>query len=324
MDAKITKQRLSRLLSYDWIKIVALCVAAILVWSLVFTMTATKITASQQFTVFNYTYNGVFKDSFYSHYSKTFRDKTFSYEVLEINQQDLAASGAENAYTLLEGRLGTSEGDVMFIPHIDDPATKIEPTEEGGEVTYQYKHTEVFFNNWYYYVADVDEYLDSLRQYLSGYYENGDYANGVLNEQKVIQDFDARAKRNEDKRFRKAKDIESGRGAELDRIQKYADALETFENYLADGLIQFVPLEVKTKEGKILRSGNFAVNLCPDKEKTGNLKNLAYYNVDGDGVKESAENMCVMFFDLEDVENTFEYESLLYVNAVIESSRTDK
>lgn len=319
MDAKITKQRLSRLLSYDWIKIVALCLAAILVWSLVFTMTATKITASQQFTVFNYTYNGGFKDSFYSHYGKIFRDKTFSYEVIETNQQDLATSGEENAYTLLEARLGTSEGDVMFIPHIDDPATKIEPTEEGGEVTYQYKHTEVFFNGWYYYVADIDKYLASLQQYLNGYYENG-----VLNEQKVIQDFDARIKRNKDKRFRKAKDIESGRGAEIDRIQKYAAALAQFNGYLQSGLIELVNLEVKAKDGTVIRSGNYAVNLCPDKEKMGNLKNIAYYNVDGDGVKESAENMCVMFFDLKDVEDTFEYESLLYVNAVIESSRTDK
>ena len=325
MDAKITKKRLSRLLSYDWIKIVALCVAAILVWSLIFTMTATKITAAQQFTVFNYTYNGVFKTSFYSHYSNAFRDDTFSYEVLEINSQDLAASGEENAYTLLETRLSTGEGDVMFIPHIDDPNTKIEPTEEGGEVTYPYKHTETFFNVWYNYVADVDEYLDSLRQYLSDYYANGDYKNGALNEQKVIEDFDARVKRNKDKRFRKAKDLESGRGAELDRIQKYADALAQFEEYLEIGLIEFVPLEVKSKEGKVIRSGNFAVNLCPDKEKMGNLTDFAYYNVDidGDGVKESAENMCVMFFDLKDVEDTFEYESLLYITSVIENSRTD-
>ena len=319
MDAKITKQRLSRLLSYDWIKIVALCVAAILVWSLVFTMTATKITAAQQFTVFNYTYNGGLKDSFYSHYGKTFNDGVFSYEVLETNQQDLATSGEENAYTLLEARLGTGEGDVMFIPHIDEPDTKIEPTEEGGEVTYQYKYTETFFNGWYYYVADIDKYLASLQQYLDGYYENG-----VLNEQKVIQDFDARVKRNKDKRFRKAKDIESGRGAEIDRIQKYAAALAQFNGYLQSGLIELVNLEVKAKDGTVIRSGNFAVNLCPDKEKMGNLTNIAYYEINGDGKKESAENMCVMFFDLKDVADTFEYESLLYINAVIESSRTDK
>lgn len=318
MDAKITKKRLSRLLSYDWIKIVALCVVAILVWSLIFTMTATKITAAQQFTVFNYTYNGSFSDYFYTHYAKTFNDGTFSYEVLEANQQDLASSGEENASTLLEARLGTSEGDVMFIPHIDDPDTKIEPTEEGGEVTYQYKHTETFFNGWYYYVADVDEYLANLQTYLDGYYENG-----VLNEEKVIEDFDARVKRNKDKRFKKDAEIEQGRKDEIARIQKYAAALAQFNGYLQSGLIELVPLEVKSSDGTVIRSGNYAVNLCPDKETMGNLKNIAYYEIAADGTKESAENMCVMFFDMKDVEDTFEYESLLYVNAVIESSRTD-
>ena len=44
MDAKITKKRLNILLSYDWIKIILLAVAAILVWSLIFTMTATRVT----------------------------------------------------------------------------------------------------------------------------------------------------------------------------------------------------------------------------------------------------------------------------------------
>ena len=40
MDAKITKSRLGLLLSYDWIKIVGICVAVVLLWLLIFTMTA--------------------------------------------------------------------------------------------------------------------------------------------------------------------------------------------------------------------------------------------------------------------------------------------
>ena len=54
---KITKKRLNILLSYDWIKIILLAVAAILVWSLIFTMTATRVTPAQNFTIFNYTGN---------------------------------------------------------------------------------------------------------------------------------------------------------------------------------------------------------------------------------------------------------------------------
>ena len=323
MDAKITKQRLSRLLSYDWLKIVACCVAGILFWSFIFTLTATGITPAQQFIVINYTYNGGFSNAFYAHANKAFNDGVFSYEVLEFNpgdQIDLATNGEEVANTLLSTRLGTGEGDVIFVPHIDDPATKIEPTEEGGEVTYRYKHTESFLNGWYMHVANVDEYLANLESFLSQYYDS----NGNLNEQKVIKDFDARCKKNKDKRFRKQADKEKGRADEIARIQKYRTALTEFQDYLKSGLIELVPMQITGIGGTVINSGNYAVNLCPNKDTMGNLKDVAYYNISTeDGTKQSAENMCVMFFDLEDVEDSFEYESLLYINAVIKTARTD-
>ncbi len=319
MDAKITKQRLSRLLSYDWLKILACCLAGIFFWSLIFTMTATRITASQQFTVINYTYNGGLSNAFYSHARKAFDDGVFSYEVLENNQIDLASSGEENANTLLSARLGTGEGDVIFVPHVDDPATKIEPTVAGGEVTYQYKHTETFLNGWYMHVANVDEYLQNLETFLAQYYDGE-----VLNERKVIEDFDARCKKNKDKRFRKQADKEKGRTDEIARIKKYRSALTEFQGYIDTGLIELVPLEVTWLDGTVIYSGNYAVNLCPNKDTMSKLQDLVYYNITTeDGVKKSAENMCVMFFDLEDVEDTFEYESLLYINSVIQTARTD-
>ena len=42
MDAKITKERLGLLLSYDWIKIACICIAAVAAWLLLFTSTATR------------------------------------------------------------------------------------------------------------------------------------------------------------------------------------------------------------------------------------------------------------------------------------------
>ena len=54
MDAKITKKRLGHLLSYDWIKMILAVVLAIVVWSLVFTTSATRITNTQRFVVCNY------------------------------------------------------------------------------------------------------------------------------------------------------------------------------------------------------------------------------------------------------------------------------
>ncbi len=46
MDAKITKKRLGAMLSYDWLKIVGVAAAIIVVWMLIFQMTATRIMPS--------------------------------------------------------------------------------------------------------------------------------------------------------------------------------------------------------------------------------------------------------------------------------------
>jgi hypothetical protein len=313
MDAKITKKRLSRLLSYDWIKIVACAVAAIIVWSLIFTMTATRITPAQQFTVFNYYANSPLDNGFYNVYNKTFRDKKFSYEVIETNINDLTTGGKEYAGTLLEARLGTDEGDVMFIPNINDPSTKVEPTVEGGEATYT-TYMQSFFNGWFHYVANVDDYLNGMRTYLSAYYN----ADGTLNKEKVRAEFLARIKRNNDKRFKKDDKIEAGVLQEYERIEKYAAALKEFEGYLADGTVTLTHLQVKDSTGKVYREGNFAVNLCPEGGKTEKLKEQVYYYTE-DNAK-TAKNMHVMFFDLAGVEDSFEYESLIYVNEVIKAA----
>ena len=49
MDVKVTKKRFFNLVAYDWIKIVALSVAIVFVWILLFTTCATRATDGQQF-----------------------------------------------------------------------------------------------------------------------------------------------------------------------------------------------------------------------------------------------------------------------------------
>ena len=78
MDAKITKERLNRILSYDWLKIVGLAVVAIIVWTLVFTTSATRITPAQQFTVINYFGNvSTLHTTLSTDVNKAFQDGTF-------------------------------------------------------------------------------------------------------------------------------------------------------------------------------------------------------------------------------------------------------
>ena len=332
MDAKITKKRLSRLLSYDWIKIVAIAVAAVLVWMLIFTMTATKITPSQQFTVFNYYCNGALTDEFYDLYGDMLSGKKFSYEVIETNVNDLPTSGKEYAHTLLEARLATNEGDVMFVPAIDDTDAVKETNEETGETTY-YTYAESFFRRYFYNVYElygVDEetgelshgYFYDMEQFLSEYY--ADWKDeSTLDQDKVKSDFRARIKKNKDKRFKKSAEISQGEKDEIKRIESYRDALEQFYAYLDAGVIAFTELTVEN-EGEILRQGNFAINLCPDTDTMGGLSNYVYYTTtvtdeetDEEQPITTAKDMQVMFFDMPDLEESYQYENVLFLNELI-------
>jgi hypothetical protein len=202
MDAKITKKRLSALLSYDWLKIVGLCLALIIVWTLVFTVTATRMRPSQQFTVFNHQANLALDDAFYDHYSAISNDGVFSYEVIEQNVNDFA-SNREYARTLAEARLAVDEGDVMLVPGLFDPATAYKD-ENTGETAYHRTYVESFTYSFRANVWKVDDYLTGLEKYLNGFYDGG-WEEGTLNESKVNTAFRARAKANKDKRFKKAR-----------------------------------------------------------------------------------------------------------------------
>lgn len=49
MDARITKQRLANMLSYDWLKIIGAIALAAVVFCVFFMMIATRATAGQTF-----------------------------------------------------------------------------------------------------------------------------------------------------------------------------------------------------------------------------------------------------------------------------------
>ena len=55
MDNKFTKKRIQNMLSYDWIKMLIMVLAIVLVWSLAFTIGAPRATAGQVFCFYYYT-----------------------------------------------------------------------------------------------------------------------------------------------------------------------------------------------------------------------------------------------------------------------------
>ena len=329
MDAKITKKRLAQMLAYDWLKIVAVILAVIFAWTLLFGMTGTRITPAQQFTVINYKSNVLLeKTGFANSYQKAASDKIFSKEVLELKQEDLARSTSQ-ANLMLQARVSVAEGDVIVLPNIPDADSAY---ERDGQTLYD-SHLQSLMLGYGHLLYNLDPtaedgFFKQMERYVYGYYENGQ-----LNEEKVEQDFLARIQKNKDKRYKNQSQIDAGIQADKERIQKYYDGLTEFYGYVGEGLVSFTRVQAfdRNKEDELLYDGQYFLNLCPDTSTMGGLSKIFAYekqevNEETGATQKviTAENMHVAFFKFAEVEEGFAYESLLYINYLIRSVRGTK
>ncbi len=325
MDAKITKTRLSRMLSYDWWKIVAIAVALIFVWTLVFTMTATRILPSQDFTVCNYMGNVTFSNGFNDNYGKAVNSNAFSFETIEWGTEDFALNSSE-AYQLLPARIATEELDVMFVSMQGVKGKEIE-TPEGEAQKYSSTYLTDFLIGYRFNLHKADEYLAQMQAYVDKYYD----ADGKLDEGKIEKDFRARAKANKDKRYKKEADIVAGVRGEIDRVKKYTAALDKFNDYLARGLVELTTTTYTDEKNESYSfSGVYSINLCPSsnteaKKISEKLSSIVGYEttyVDENGKTQktvSAIDMNICLFNLNGGEEAYRYEGMLYVVHVLDS-----
>ena len=335
MDAKITKLRLSRMLSYDWLKIVGTAAAVIIVWVLIFTMTATRITPAQTFTVANYLGNNSLSTNFNKSINSAFSGDVFTGEVMDFTSIDLPTAGGV-AGQLLEARITTDEGDVMFVSQQPNPDTAytVQTTDENGqtveETKYGHTYLETFLAGyrWNVHNLDLDDensFFRQMERYLNEYYTNGYTDANSLDEKKVEDAFRARIKHTKDKRYKTEETIQQGIDEAIDRMQKYQKALVAFYGYLDEGLVSLTKTNYTLMDGEQYPfEGVYSINLCPDTERMGKLADVVGYSVthvteDGEETYvNSAKDMNVCLFDLNGEEEEFRYEALLYVVHLIE------
>lgn len=329
MDAKITKKRLSRMLSYDWIKILVLAAVLIFVWVLIFMMTATRITPAQQFTVYNYMNNESFMATGFEDFlGKAHSKGVFSYEVLETTTLDLAAN-KDYAATLLDSRIATYEGDVILVADAGNPALGYEEDEKTGEKIYKYSYAETFAMNYPYTLFDLDfenanGYFKQMENFLQTYY-GADWKEGTLKKDVVEKKFRARVE--DDKRFKKEAQIKAGIKDEEKRIEKYRDTLIRFYELLEKGYVSFVPVSIETEDGMI--EGTYFINICPT-EATADLARITgyygdYYDEETGNWKMAytAKDMCVGFLNVfgedYDLNEGFQYEDLVFTVYMVDT-----
>ncbi len=345
MDAKITKLRLNRMLAYDWLKIVGTAVALIVVWVLIFTMTATRITSAQQFGVCNYVGNvSIHSDAseFSKSYMKAYSDKIFTSEIFELKMVDMPQYG-NNGADVLQARLATEECDVMLISQQDNPATVyteevVDPTtgEKKQETKYRNTYLESFLSDYRYYLHDLSldgekSFFKQMENYLNKYYANGYEDESSLDLKKVEEDFLARIQCTKDKRYKKQAEIDQGLEESIDRIKKYRAALLSFYKYLDEGVITLTKTTyTAVNERDYSFEGTYSINLCPSTDSEERMSLLSsivgYYTtyvVDIETGEEkqtlTAKDMNVCLFDLNGEEEEFRYEGLLYVVYLIDS-----
>ncbi len=332
MDAKITKKRLSAMLSYDWWKIVLAAAALIVAWMLVFTTTATRIKPSQQFTIGNYMGNDGLSTELSGTVYNAKKDNAFSYEVLETGAIDFALDESAAAQ-LLEARIGTNELDVMFVSTQAFAGRTYEWKQAGAETeTRTYTYLESFLGGYFPRVHNLGEggYFDQMAAYLNGFY--GDYTdpNATLDTEKAEQAFRTRAKG--DKRYKTEEQKQAGVQGEIERIEKYRASLLKFDKYLEDGAVSItlstymVYDETTEQMTDILQGkGYYSINICPDSMPEAMRVKLAnfvgYYPVDEEGNEgaKTAKDMQLCLLDSNGGEEAYRYEGLNYLCYLLDS-----
>jgi hypothetical protein len=341
MDSKITKKRLAHMLSYDWVKVIGAIVVAIVVWTLIFTMTATRITNTQRFVVTNY---------LGARYGNAMTATDFSYEIIEAERLD-SLRGGENMFNdIYNSNIAVGDGDVMFVPNypvsrqakVDEQGNEMKDGDgnviyEVSEDTYMEQALRRSFSSFTR-LDDTDAYkgyFTQMKEYLAKFYTKvseesktfgpltvsvATFDKDSLNKTAAEEAFRARNRANKDKRFKKESQIAEGVQKEFERMQMYLDAYNTFFEYAEKGYVSFTDLTVDVTD-TFTASGVYGINLCPNETKMGSLKEQFYYLSFDELV--TAKDMNVMFMSLEGLDTDFQYENLLFVNSLIKSVCTD-
>lgn len=355
MDAKITKKRLSEFLSYEWIKIAAIALAIILFWSLLFSVSGTKLTPDQLFTVINYTGTKT-GDDFSTYTSRLVPDGVFSYEVNEVSVTDLTVENGTMSGTLLDSRLSTGEGDVLFAADVlnkkgkrvqldaqDNPVVGADGKYVEVESTYLYDFLISRYNQCVMPVEDViiNEGLPSERtvkgvvtvvdEYLGRFFDKngGKYDETSLDKEAAERDFRARVAATKDKRFRNEQLLAEGVKKEETRLVRYCEAFNAFNQYLQDGVIQTTQstLAFPTDDGDyFIVKGNYSLNLCPTTgayagKMSDVQKAVFYYEEVPEDYKEepprTADDLNLVFLHLQGSKEEYVCERILFVDYLV-------
>ena len=318
MDARITKQRLGNLLSYDWLKMLVTIAIFVFLVVLLFTMTATRVTNAQTFTV--YAYNDVTAGRDFNSLADKLKDEdVLSYDILETTTEKFSADSQYDLYSL---RRTTGEGTVMFVSDV----RVYETDDDGNPVLDENGDPKIETESTLYSLAmgstvdsegpisgtlyDCKYYIESCAEYLSGFFEGDWETSNTLDEAAVRASF---LERNSgDKRYKNDEAREKGIADERQRIldlrDDYLVVLQCFEN----GTFKYTEYTAKNVDGSSFTSV-LGINLG-GLEK---IADLAYYT-DGEGNQVVSNLNLVILYNNFHEANELRFEPVTFLRYLYE------
>lgn len=333
MDNKLTKNRLSNFLAYEWITMIIIIVVAIVVWEFAYTVAAVRLTVGQQF---KYYYDEAL-DTYGSAslYEMIIDEDTLSYDVLSFDYESLT----KDAGNILSARLSIHEGDVIFTDCID--YTKLEGADENTTKEIRVK-TLVDSYNGYDFITLKNDAVSYLKSFLpDGTTVDGDIEFSMLSKEKIESSFRSRMKK--DNRFREEEQILSGIKMEEERLEKLCKDVkdftyllslkdttpELFYNYTrfeqslnsaADDKYKMQYANAVENEKENGRE-NVPYALCLSALKGGEGKTdpSSYFKIGG---RETAEDVVLMVFNFKDEQPHLQYETIGFINQIVKDCST--
>ncbi len=326
MDNRLTKKRLSDLLSYEWIFIIIVCVASIILWQLVYTIGSVKLTAGQSFTYY-YDYT-IYPSDNVGFRRQLESQEVFSYDVLKLSNESI---NKEN--NVLSNRLSIQEGDVIFTDVVG--LEKYMASIDKEETPTTKVRALAMIDNTDYRIGSIDVLIDSAKEYL----KNKAFIDGI-DEQTAFNSYnranidDAKVRtlflnRNgKDNRFRSQANKNEGVLLEIERIEKLYQNVVFILKFIADpnnsdALIRYTKFsqsyglsgrksehyeKLIEKEKELNRENDiYGINLG---KLTGgkNITSFMQYKEDG-----SMTDIALLYFNFSSYQPHLQYESLSFI-----------
>lgn len=287
MDARITKQRLANMLSYDWLKILGAIALAAVFFCVFFMMFATRATDGQTFYI--YAYNGLTVGGDFNGLENELKNKSvFSYDILNVGSESFK-NDTIYGNSVFTARRSAGEGRVMFV---NDVRTTGEDGKESSILLSFIEKEGTSAENFSLFL-DPQVFLSGCEVYLQEFF--GENLLEELNKEKARAVFMER--NGKDKRFRSAAKKEEGVKQEEARLEKlkedYLSVKEAVENESL-GFVKYtgfeekehvigfsmkslnlIPLVYYTEEeegNEVLRNRDVALCIFNNKEREGDLK----------------------------------------------------